>query len=836
MEINIPIKLYYDRNGLLYTKNNLNKVPFIFKLSNLAYSITLCTPYSNNDYSFQVWFKKGDNTTTNALPLAYVGNETVEGETWYCYTNKITNDILSVSNVNRQNKLGISFYISNGDIQNPTTFNQQVFWASCQYSVTGNQPEIEYTPLDNLQRSIDIALNARPLKEETVLHYDNLPTIVTDSTQSNYNVGYVYQLTSNYSTFKKGDILLATSSGYVKIASGQYKIDNYDTILTNYISDIVIPLIPTPNATLNDKYLVIKEGAYQLIDLPIVDNLLSNDNKSVLSAKQGKVLKDGLEQTNVDITEISNIAITAQDKSTQAETNSTQALNNSTQALEKATQAQEQASSVLGIANNANQNATTALNNATTALNKATSVENQLPLYQTKNAPALTTTSKTIEGAINELNTKSGEKTNYSFENYDNMVTNVIVAPKDTYKIGDTFYLISNENSQLNYEPDRWVSDIVDTPYEVVTQLTNEEIGVGYFVLATISGDKPDITNMVTTNTPQTISGAKDFTGGITDNGQALAKENNVYNKAETNNLLNNKLDTDKMGTIIQVDFDAVIENGKIVCTPNSTFNFDTTSNNKIYEIDIHLPVSSITGSLPYSTEIVVRDSASKNVIINNALNNTTNNVLFGEMEQIGSYNNETGFRWSFFALCSYVNDTTPIIALNIMPTVSKVDNVVITLNNDTMLNAITSGDMLYGYYKIGQIATPSDSNGYTKGLLYQYVNTGTTTSPIYDWSLVTNKNALGLNNVDNTSDLNKPISTDTQNALNNKQAILVSGINIKTVNNNSLLGSGNISINEPTLTSQLTNDSDYQTSTQVNALIKAYIDTITYDGSSENL
>jgi hypothetical protein len=56
-------------------------------------------------------------------------------------------------------------------------------------------------------------------------------------------------------------------------------------------------------------------------------------------------------------------------------------------------------------------------------------------------------------------------------------------------------------------------------------------------------------------------------------------------------------------------------------------------------------------------------------------------------------------------------------------------------------------------------------------------------------------KTALSLNNVDNTSDANKPVSTATQSALDGKQSTLVSGTNIKTINNESLLGSGNITI-----------------------------------------
>lgn len=54
-------------------------------------------------------------------------------------------------------------------------------------------------------------------------------------------------------------------------------------------------------------------------------------------------------------------------------------------------------------------------------------------------------------------------------------------------------------------------------------------------------------------------------------------------------------------------------------------------------------------------------------------------------------------------------------------------------------------------------------------------------------------KSDVGLSNVDNTSDANKPISTATQSALNAKQDTLTSGTNIKTVSGTSLLGSGDV-------------------------------------------
>jgi len=53
----------------------------------------------------------------------------------------------------------------------------------------------------------------------------------------------------------------------------------------------------------------------------------------------------------------------------------------------------------------------------------------------------------------------------------------------------------------------------------------------------------------------------------------------------------------------------------------------------------------------------------------------------------------------------------------------------------------------------------------------------------------------VGLGNVDNTSDANKPVSTATQTALNAKQDTLVSATNIKTINGSSVLGSGDLSV-----------------------------------------
>jgi hypothetical protein len=95
---------------------------------------------------------------------------------------------------------------------------------------------------------------------------------------------------------------------------------------------------------------------------------------------------------------------------------------------------------------------------------------------------------------------------------------------------------------------------------------------------------------------------------------------------------------------------------------------------------------------------------------------------------------------------------------------------------------------------------------------------------PIVDTSATTTKKvtptqlktSLALNNVDNTSDANKPVSSATQTALDAKQATLVSGTNIKTINSTSILGSGNIAISSAVawggVTGTLSNQTDLQT------------------------
>ena len=98
-------------------------------------------------------------------------------------------------------------------------------------------------------------------------------------------------------------------------------------------------------------------------------------------------------------------------------------------------------------------------------------------------------------------------------------------------------------------------------------------------------------------------------------------------------------------------------------------------------------------------------------------------------------------------------------------------------------------------------------------------------------------KGMVGLGNVDNTSDVNKPVSTAQQAALNTKQDVLISGTNIKTIEGISLVGPGNIDLDKTNVgLSNVDNTSDLNkpisTATQTALDLKADKNSPTFTGT----
>lgn len=158
--------------------------------------------------------------------------------------------------------------------------------------------------------------------------------------------------------------------------------------------------------------------------------------------------------------------------------------------------------------------------------------------------------------------------------------------------------------------------------------------------------------------------------------------------------------------------------------------------------------------------------------------------ITVGQLDGINTTGSLQGETWSDGDVL-YLSPTTAGRLTNIKPTGASGHIVVIGYveyahqNNGKIYVKVMNGWELDELHNVS-ISTPLNNQALTYNSSTQL------------WENETiDKSFVGLGNVDNTSDANKPISTSTQTALNAKQNTLVSGTNIETIEGISILGSG---------------------------------------------
>lgn len=157
--------------------------------------------------------------------------------------------------------------------------------------------------------------------------------------------------------------------------------------------------------------------------------------------------------------------------------------------------------------------------------------------------------------------------------------------------------------------------------------------------------------------------------------------------------------------------------------------------------------------------------------------------------------------------------------------------------------NVLSTNGTAYQWYNVSSALSAKLNTSDSASMLSPYIRSAVATAtyqPIGSYlTSITSGNvttALGytpvnptaISNINNTSDANKPVSTAQQTALDAKQATLVSGTNIKTINGASLLGSSDIAISGASTTTFLNLASNFSSTIVTEAAVTGWTFAVT--------
>lgn len=124
----------------------------------------------------------------------------------------------------------------------------------------------------------------------------------------------------------------------------------------------------------------------------------------------------------------------------------------------------------------------------------------------------------------------SGEKGALVYATYEEMVT-ALNADEKSYGVGQSIFIGTRD------VPDLWIYGVEDTKIEYVyvddntIELTlkyDGTIRIGYYTLAALESNVVELDNVVTTDTEQTITASKNFTGDLLYNGAEVATSDEI--------------------------------------------------------------------------------------------------------------------------------------------------------------------------------------------------------------------------------------------------------------------------------------------------------------------
>ena len=242
--------------------------------------------------------------------------------------------------------------------------------------------------------------------------------------------------------------------------------------------------------------------------------------------------------------------------------------------------AKQQADSAVIISNSAKEMA----DGAKVVADEASQVANAI---DGKATTALENSQNAVDIANNAIEIANGANKSKAFETFIDMTNFIKVkANVDNLTVGSSLYIKATD------VPDYWVTEKLESLNEF-----------GYYCnIQALESKLPDISNMCTTDTEQTISGLKDFTGGLKKGGKTVATEEQV----------------NALGNIVSSHTEQITAlNGQINTQGESIASLQTTKADKS---ELPIKVSDLQNDAEYVTEseLTQKDYATNTAVSTN--------------------------------------------------------------------------------------------------------------------------------------------------------------------------------------------------------------------------
>jgi hypothetical protein len=252
---------------------------------------------------------------------------------------------------------------------------------------------------------------------------------------------------------------------------------------------------------------------------------------------------------------------------------------------------------------------------------------------------------------------------------------------------------------------------------------------------------------------------------------------NNYYTKDEVENTIADGIEKN-IGKEVQLDFNAILEDNKIIATLDESISDYELQNSTGYLFHIYLPLVTLTGDLDNTYPIYLKDKDGNDININSMFQKDINETsTVGDLCQIQDYDTGVGYSWEFYGHFRKISDNGNTI--NVVYTDSVVRETNPSMTGEQLHLSVSDNKLKVGTSVICISDYENNGTSYVKGHTYLIENDSDTEDIILIATDITSK-----------TDLTNYVKF-TDYASNSKTGVVkvVNGTGIRTTSDGSLQG-----------------------------------------------